>query len=984
MPTLFWDIETRSTVSLEDAGVYRYASDPTTEVLCLGYAVDDGNPLIWTSGQPIPAEFIAAANDPGWSVVAHHAMFERAIATRILQPRYGWSEIPLTQQICSMSLALASALPGALDKAAAALGLPVQKDREGYRLMRKMSRPLPRRKGDPPDLIRWHDNPADRERLYAYCKRDVEIERLLSRALPLLPPSEQTVFVFDAIVNERGFHVDVTLTQAARNIAHNERIAINAELAVHTEGEITSVDQVARILAFVRRHGHLIASLSKRSVSAVLAHEPGDAVRRLLELRREGARASVRKLDRLLASVDTDNRLRSTLRYHSGSTGRWSGRNFQPQNLKKVETEDVDAAVEAVLTGDMNRIRELGAPLTIAGDISRSIVCAAPGHRLMGADFSAIESRVLAWLAGEDWKLEAYRKYDETGDPQYEPYCVTASQALKRTVTPDDEAGRNFGKTYDLAFGFGGGVGAWRKFDSSETYSDAEIEQFKTAFRDSHRATKQFWRELERAAHACVFTRQRIELDNQISFEMQNGTLLLTLPSGRRLSYPQARLMPGKFEDTRELQYKDNARGGWTDYGAWYGTLVENVVQATARDLLAAAMLRIEAAGYPVVLHVHDEIICEVPEGSVEEFHRLMITVPDWAEGLPIAAKVWTRQRYAKSKAAPAIAKPAPATMNGATLDTVVTPTQIELPPEPITAPIEDDEDGPSWVDIPLADLIAEPLTNGNVLCPFHDDHTPSLHIYADHYRCYVCGAHGNQLDWLMLVEGMDRATALHTLETWDGPREIIPAPDDGETKRAFALQLWEQAQPIAGTLAARYLSDIRKIDLAALPASIDEALRFHPRCPFGGTYHPCLLALMRNPSTDAPTGIQRIGLTPEARKIDRRMLGRRGAVKLWPPGSQLVVGEGIETVLAAATRIPYCDAPLQPAWAALSSDALGQFPVLPKVERLIILVDHDPAGKTAASYCAGRWERAKRSVIQLTPDEPGFDFNDLIMCRED
>jgi len=380
----------------------------------------------------------------------------------------------------------------------------------------------------------------------------------------------------------------------------------------------------------------VIKSLTPHSISAILAHEPSDAVRRLLELRREGARASVSKLDRLLMSVDTDARLRGCLRYHGGSTGRFSGRYFQPQNLKKVETTDIDAAVDAILAGDIDRIRELGAPLTVTADISRSIVCAAPGHRLMGADFSAIESRVLAWLAGEDWKLDAYRKYDETGDPQFEPYCVMASQALKRTVTPEDEAGRSFGKTYDLAFGFGGGVGAWRIFDHSDTYSDTEIEQFKTAFRDNHRATKRFWHELERAAHACVFTRRRIELGNRLAFEMRNGTLLLTLPSGRRLSYPEARLIPGKFEGTRELQYKDNARGGWTDYGAWYGTLVENVVQATARDLLAAAMLRIEAAGYPVVLHVHDEIICEVLEGSgsVEDFHHLMTIVPDCGGGI--------------------------------------------------------------------------------------------------------------------------------------------------------------------------------------------------------------------------------------------------------------------------------------------------------------------------------------------------------------
>jgi len=219
---------------------------------------------------------------------------------------------------------------------------------------------------------------------------------------------------------------------------------------------------------------------------------------------------------------------------------------------------------------------------------------------------------VLAWLAGEKWKLDTYRKYDASGNAEFEPYCVMASQALKRIVTPDDEAGRSFGKTYDLAFGFGGGVGAWRKFDPSDTYSDAEIEGFKTAYRNSHRATVKFWHALERAAHRCVRTGKQTNLGNRFSFTVENGTLFMTLPSDRRLAYPEACLVSGKF--TRELRYRDNARGGWTDYGAWYGTLVENAVQATARDLLAATMLRLEAASFSIVLTVHDEVVCEVPE----------------------------------------------------------------------------------------------------------------------------------------------------------------------------------------------------------------------------------------------------------------------------------------------------------------------------------------------------------------------------------
>jgi hypothetical protein len=472
---------------------------------------------------------------------------------------------------------------------------------------------------------------------------------------------------------------------------------------------------------------------------------------------------------------------------------------------------------------------------------------------------------------------------------------------------------------------------------------------------------------LERAVHRCVYTGAPINLGNRFSFTMDAGTLFLTLPSGRRLAYPEACLVPGKFEFTRELRYKDNAKGGWTNIGAWYGTLVENVVQATARDLLAAAMLRLDAAGYSIVLTVHDEIVCEVPDGfgTVDEFHRLMTELPEWATGLPIAAKVWTRQRYAKSKGA---AK----SMQSAPPETMAAPP---ISPEPEL----DDEEG-AKVEVTLADLISEPIVSGKICCPWHDDSTPSLQLYPDHYHCYVCGAHGDQVDWLVQVEGMDRDEAMRVLETWDGPVAPI-LPKDPELVRAFALRLWDEARPIAGTLAARYLSKTRGIDLAALPADIDAVLRFHPRCPFGpGTRHPCLLALLRDVTTDAITGIHRIALTTDAKKIERRMLGRTGAVKVWPAGAQLVVGEGIETVLAGATRFTHADAPLQPAWSLVSSEALKRLPPIAGVERLIILVDNDAAGIMAASSCAARWTGAGRTVIELTPEPKGADFNDLVM----
>jgi DNA polymerase len=298
-------------------------------------------------------------------------------------------------------------------------------------------------------------------------------------------------------------------------------------------------------------------------------------------------------------------------------------------------------------------MHKLGAPLSIVGDTMRAMIRAAPGHLLVAGDFSAIESRVLAWLAGEAWKLDGYRAFDRTADPTLEPYCVTASRILQRTVTPDDEAGRFIGKTADLALGFGGALGAWRKFDP-DGHSDQDVNRFVQRWRQSHPATTRFWRRLESAVKRTVRTGERGALGN-LAFEFKDWTLRIVLPSGRRVSYPQARLVPGKFAGTTQVAFKDNARGGWTEVTAWHGTFVENAVQATARDLLAAAMLRVEAAGFPIVLHVHDELVAEVPADRADtaEFQRLMTEAPRWAAGLAIAAKVRVGERFSKAEAKP-------------------------------------------------------------------------------------------------------------------------------------------------------------------------------------------------------------------------------------------------------------------------------------------------------------------------------------------
>jgi hypothetical protein len=261
------------------------------------------------------------------------------------------------------------------------------------------------------------------------------------------------------------------------------------------------------------------------------------------------------------------------------------------------------------------------------------------------------------------------------------------------------------------------------------------------------------------------------------------------------------------------------------------------------------------------------------------------------------------------------------------------------------------------------------------------------MRIYPDHYFCFGCRAWGDHVDWLMHVERLEYDQARDIVDNWDGPVVARSREQDAERdakRTACALTWWDSAQPFPGALAARYLGEDRGIDLDVLPDDISErGLRFHPKCVFGpGTRHPCLLALMRDPISDAPTGIQRIAQTPDARKIGRMMLGVSGVVKLWPAGKQLVIGEGLETVLAAATRLPYRDAPLRPAWAALSDGALARFPVIEGVKQLIVLADNDRnrAGQTAAEACKLRWLRGGRRVALLTPDRPDTDFNDIVL----
>jgi DNA polymerase bacteriophage-type len=397
------DVETRSALTLDRVSTWRYARDESTEVLCVAYATDDGPVEVWTPGAPVPSGIAAADHDTCFG--AHNANFEFSIVNHLLAPRFGWPTIPIEQFRCTMATARAAALPGSLDGAAAALGVDARKDKAGGKLMREIAS----RKREP--------SLEDLERLYAYWRQDVVVKRELHRRLPPLTEPEQALWVLDHKINQRGIPIDRQLAIAVADLAVKQRAAIDAEIAELTGGKITTANQRDRILEWITAEGGHVDSLAKTDVAKALANGCGDGVRKLLELRAIGSQAAASKVKTLLVGLDDDDRIRDTLVFHGAATGRWSGRKFQPQNLKKVgKTLDVDGAIAAIKRGA--GVEAYGQPLSVAADVSRGLICAPEGRVLTGADFSAIESRVLAWLAGDKRKLATYRAFDETGDPR--------------------------------------------------------------------------------------------------------------------------------------------------------------------------------------------------------------------------------------------------------------------------------------------------------------------------------------------------------------------------------------------------------------------------------------------------------------------------------------------------------------------------------------------------------------------------------------
>lgn len=748
---LFYDLESKSEVDLRAVGTNVYANHASTKLLCAALALDDEPAHLWKPGEKLPAKYTKHMQKGG-KIVAHGVQFERAMHKAKLTPVHGWPEVSIPQFRCSQTMAMALGLPAALEKLSEPLGIDEFKDAAGKRVMLQMTKPRKARKNEDPDQTYWYDDEERSEKLFGYCIKDVDVMRQGFNVMWPLSEDEQRLFELDQVINDRGFYVDHKLLMAMRRIIVDAGTDINRQMSKVTEGKVDTIDKVAKIKDWINEEfGLEIKSLNKATIPELI-NDPiiPQRAKDALELRLLGAQAATKKVDAFLSRRDKDGRIRGAFVFHAAGTGRWASRGAQVHNLKRLTEEDdeaLDAGVQDLLTGDYKLVKTKYAnlkdekkrttPLKMVGDHIRTVICAAPGNVLIGADFSGIEARVTAWLAGEARKLQVFRDYDAGIGP--DPY-VAAAMGIFGITDPKliTKPLRQIGKGSELAFGFEGGVNAYKKFmpappkapdappppppkktDSQKAYdarradatgeaaagtetqakealkgmdlsefTDDRINDIKNKWRDDHPNIRAFWGALKDAGNTIAkqaYWRSENQDDREIdpidvkslTFEYSpenGGFMFIQLPSGRRIGYPGI----NRAKDYREKffisasgeggddqpkgkmgsYFMDNSSGGWRRV-FWYGGLgCENIVQGVARDILAAAMIRIEAAGFKIVAHVHDECVIEVPKKlakkAMAEFVRLMCVLPDWALGydekymLPIVAKGWAATRYVK------------------------------------------------------------------------------------------------------------------------------------------------------------------------------------------------------------------------------------------------------------------------------------------------------------------------------------------------
>lgn len=651
------DFETRSAVDIKKSGADVYARHPSTDFLCLGYQFDDGPRTFIKRNAPLPKE-VRDHIICGGRIVGHNVPFELAIWNHVCVHKYAWPCIDLEQAECTMAMAYAMGLPGSLEKAAAAMGITEQKDLAGSRVMQQLSRP---REILPDGTIIWWeetDVPEKFEILYKYCLQDVAVEHELYTRLLKLSDRERQIWLMDQRINQRGIQIDLENAARAMKIVDSEKKRLDEAMRKVTKDQVVSCSAVKQLTDWVNNQGITLESVAKADLTAALEKEIPEDVRAALSYRQEAAKSSTAKLEAMRLRACTDGRVRGIHQYHGAGTGRWAGRGIQTQNFPRpqiVETEQVEEIFECIKKGSPREIDMFyGPPMTIISDLLRSFIVAAPGKKFIAGDFSSIESRVLAWLAGGEKKLQIFRTHGKI-------YEHEAAGIYRIHMDDVDEDQRQTGKVAELSLGFQGGKGAFQQMakNYSLKVSDEFAEQIKNTWRANNPEIVQYWYALESAAIAAVQNPGRKfkagAKGREVTYLKNGSFLFCQLPSGRAICYPYPKVEQivtpwGAAKEGLTYMSEDALTHKWERQKAYGGLLCENNAQGVARDILADAMIRLENNNYLIAMHIHDEDVCEVDKhfGSVKEFETIMAQVPTWAEGLPIAVKGWEGMRFRK------------------------------------------------------------------------------------------------------------------------------------------------------------------------------------------------------------------------------------------------------------------------------------------------------------------------------------------------
>ncbi|MCH4162967.1 MAG: DNA polymerase [Lactococcus raffinolactis] len=638
MKTLNIDIETKSGNEIK-YGVRKYVDSFDFEILLFAYSIDGGEVEVvdFTKGVDVPLEVNLALTDPSVTKIAFNASFERTCISRAM----GGRPLPAEQWRDTMIWGMELGLPASLEQMAKYLNVPQQKDTEGKRLIRKYC--IPKKDGS---FCEEYDS-DDWQLFKSYVAQDVRAEMSIAEELAPYPiaDSEWALWALDQNINDRGVGIDMDLVRAA--LLLDEETSAAAKEQLKTLTGLDNPNSVMQLKKWLGEQGLQVQSLGKEQVSEILSDaETPKLVREALLLRQATSNSSIKKYDMLNNATCRDDRIHGILQFYGATrTGRWAGRLLQVQNLPRgsLKPHELATARDFVKSNDMEALDMIwGDVPEVLKSLIRSALIPSDGHEFIVSDFSAIEARVIAWLAGETWVLDTFRE-------GHDIYKATANQMFHLGgVDKVDKAMRQRGKVATLALGYQGGTGALQAMGALKMgIKEDELQGLVNAWRKANPNIVKFWRRVEAAAKRALEFGTKVSLRGTgISFYVRDTFLMIGLPNGRSIAYANATLEDGRIR----YEGKSMTSSTFQKLDTYGGKLVENIVQATARDVLAESMLRLEKLGYKIVAHVHDEVIIDVPKGitNIDEINEQMAINPEWTEGLPLAAAGFRSDFYMK------------------------------------------------------------------------------------------------------------------------------------------------------------------------------------------------------------------------------------------------------------------------------------------------------------------------------------------------